>query len=128
MPLATPPEFYFDFGSPNAYLAHRVIPAIEQRTGASFRYVPVLLGGVFKATNTRSPAEAFAGIRNKLAYERLETERFVRRHGITAFNRNPPGWRASTPSTRSGPASNSHVATTPLMTSPANNPRPWTTV
>jgi len=82
-------EFHFDFGSPNAYLAHCVIPAIEQRTGASFRYVPVLLGGVFKATNNRSPGEAFAGIRNKLAYERLETERFLRRHGITAFTRNP---------------------------------------
>ena len=25
-------EFHFDFGSPNAYLAHRVIPAIEART------------------------------------------------------------------------------------------------
>ena len=40
-------------------------PAIEARTGARFRYVPVLLGGVFKATGNRSPAEAFAGIRNK---------------------------------------------------------------
>jgi 2-hydroxychromene-2-carboxylate isomerase len=82
-------EFHFDFGSPNAYLAHRVIPEIERRTGASFRYVPVLLGGVFKATNNRSPGEAFAGIRNKLEYERLETERFLRRHGITGFTRNP---------------------------------------
>ena len=82
-------EFHFDFGSPNAYLSHRVIPAIERRTGATFRYVPVLLGGVFKATNNRSPGEAFAGIRNKLEYERLETARFVRRHGITGFNRNP---------------------------------------
>jgi len=82
-------EFHFDFGSPNAYLSHRVIPEIERRTGAVFRYVPVLLGGVFKATNNRSPAEAFAGIRNKLEYERLETERFLRRHGITEFNRNP---------------------------------------
>src|SRR5580704_350738 len=82
-------EFHFDFGSPNAYLAHRVIPDIERRSGASFRYVPVLLGGVFKATGNRSPGEAFAGIRNKLEYERLETERFLRRHGITEFNRNP---------------------------------------
>ena len=82
-------EFHFDFGSPNAYLSHRVIPEIERRTGASFRYVPVLLGGVFKATNNRSPGEAFAGIRNKLEYDRLETERFVRRHGITGFTRNP---------------------------------------
>jgi 2-hydroxychromene-2-carboxylate isomerase len=82
-------EFHFDFGSPNAYLSHRVIPAIEQRTGARFRYVPVLLGGVFKATNNRSPGEAFAGIRHKLDYERLETQRFLRRHGITEFKRNP---------------------------------------
>lgn len=82
-------EFHFDFGSPNAYLAHRVIPAIEARTGATFRYVPVLLGGVFKATNNRSPAETLQGIRNKPEYERLETERFMRRHGITAFRRNP---------------------------------------
>jgi 2-hydroxychromene-2-carboxylate isomerase len=78
-------DFHFDFGSPNAYLAHRVIPAIEARTGARFRYVPVLLGGVFKATGNRSPVEAFAGIRNKLAYERLETERFIRRHRIEGF-------------------------------------------
>ncbi len=82
-------EFHFDFGSPNAYLSHRVIPHIERRTGATFRYVPVLLGGVFKATNNRSPAEAFAGIRNKLEYERLETTRFLRRHGITNYIRNP---------------------------------------
>jgi 2-hydroxychromene-2-carboxylate isomerase len=82
-------EFHFDFGSPNAYLAHRVIPAIAARTRAKFRYVPVLLGGVFKATNNRSPAEAFAGIRNKPAYERLETERFIRRHRIEGYVRNP---------------------------------------
>jgi 2-hydroxychromene-2-carboxylate isomerase len=82
-------EFHFDFGSPNAYLAHRVIPAIEARTGARFRYVPVLLGGVFKATGNRSPAESLQGIRNKPEYERLETERFIRRHGISSFRRNP---------------------------------------
>ena len=82
-------EFHFDFGSPNAYLAHLVIPEIEQRTGGKFEYVPVLLGGVYKLTGNRSPAEAFAGIRNKPEYERLETERFVARHGITSFRRNP---------------------------------------
>ncbi len=82
-------EFHFDFGSPNAYLAHRVIPEIEHRTGVKFDYVPVLLGGVFKLTGNRSPAEAFAGIRNKLEYERRETERFVARHHIADFRRNP---------------------------------------
>ncbi|HEX4196947.1 MAG TPA: 2-hydroxychromene-2-carboxylate isomerase [Caulobacteraceae bacterium] len=81
--------FYFDFGSPNAYLSHKVIPGIEARTGIKFRYVPVLLGGLFKLTGNRSPAEAFAGIKNKLAYEGLETQRFVRRHGLTAYRPNP---------------------------------------
>jgi len=82
-------EFHFDFGSPNAYLSHLVIPEIEQRTGVKFDYVPVLLGGVFKLTGNRSPAEAFAGIKNKPEYERLETERFLQRHGITNYRRNP---------------------------------------
>lgn len=82
-------EFYFDFGSPNAYLSHRVIPDIERRLGPVFEYKPALLGGVFKATGNRSPAEAFAAIPSKLAYERLETMRFVRRYGVTAFRNNP---------------------------------------
>lgn len=82
-------EFLFDFGSPNAYLSHLVIPGIEKRQGVKFDYVPVLLGGVFKMTGNRSPAEAYAGIKNKPAYHRLETERFVRQHGITRFKPNP---------------------------------------
>jgi len=82
-------EFHFDFGSPNAYLAHLVIPRVEERTGAKFEYVPILLGGVFKLTNNRSPAESMRGIKNRLEYEELERQRFVRRHGITAFTWNP---------------------------------------
>jgi len=81
-------EFLFDFGSPNAYLAHKVLPGIEARTGVAFTYVPILLGGVFKLTNNRSPAESLAGIRNRLEYEWLEMDRFVRRHGVR-FARNP---------------------------------------
>jgi len=82
-------EFHFDFGSPNAYLAHLVIPEIERRTGVALAYVPILLGGVFKLTHNRSPAESLAGIRNKPEYERLEMDRFLRRHGITRFRFNP---------------------------------------
>ena len=82
-------EFHFDFGSPNAYLSHLVIPEIERRTGAKFDYVPVLLGGIFKLTGNRSPGEAFAGIKNKPEYERLETARFIKRHGIDKFRPNP---------------------------------------
>jgi 2-hydroxychromene-2-carboxylate isomerase len=82
-------EFHFDFGSPNAYLAHLLIPDFERRSGAKFQYVPILLGGVFKLTNNRSPAEKMAGIKNRLEYERLEMQRFIRRHNITSFTFNP---------------------------------------
>ena len=82
-------EFYFDFGSPNAYLAHLVIPAIEARIGAAFSYVPILLGGVFKATNNVSPAVSLKGIANKPEYYALETRRFLKKHAITAYARNP---------------------------------------
>ena len=82
-------EFHFDFGSPNAYLAHLVIPAIEQRTGVAFTYVPVLLGGVFKATGNVSPAVSLQGIKNKGEYQALETRRFLAKHGITRFAMNP---------------------------------------
>ena len=54
-----------------------VIPALEQRTGAKFEYVPILLGGVFKLTNNRSPAETTRHVRNKLEYEQLEIDRFI---------------------------------------------------
>jgi 2-hydroxychromene-2-carboxylate isomerase len=82
-------EFHFDFGSPNAYLAHLVLPQVAARTGATVEYVPVLLGGVFKATNNVSPAVSLRGIRNKGEYVALETRRFIACHGITRFQRNP---------------------------------------
>ena len=82
-------EFQFDFGSPNAYLAELVLADIERRTGVKFEYVPVLLGGIYKATNNMSPAESLRGIRNKPEYQALETQRFIRRHNITKFRQNP---------------------------------------
>ncbi len=82
-------EFLFDFGSPNAYLSHLVIPAIEKRQDMKFEYLPVLLGGVYKLTNNRSPAESLAGIKNKPQYQQIETERFIRQHGIKSFRSNP---------------------------------------
>lgn len=81
--------FYYDFGSPNAYFSHKVIPAIEARTGAKFDYVPILLGGLFKITGNQSPMQAFGGIKNKLEYQQLETRRFINKHGLTAFTMNP---------------------------------------
>ena len=85
----TAPQFLFDFGSPNAFLSHEAIPAIEQRTGVKFEYVPVLLGGIFKATNNKSPAETLAGVKNKPEFNALETERFVKRFGVRPYAPNP---------------------------------------
>jgi 2-hydroxychromene-2-carboxylate isomerase len=83
------PQFMFDFGSPNAFLSHEAIPAIEARSGVKFEYVPVLLGGIFKATNNKSPAETLAGVKNKPAFHALETERFVKRFRVKPYVFNP---------------------------------------
>ncbi len=82
-------EFHYDFGSPNAYLVHKVIPAVSADTGIEFEYVPILLGGVFKATGNVSPAVSLQGVRNKPDYQRIETERFCRAHGIRPQVPNP---------------------------------------
>ena len=83
------PQFLFDFGSPNAFLSHEAIPAIEKRTRAKFEYVPVLLGGIFKATNNKSPAETLAGVKNKREFHAIETERFVKRFHVQPYVWNP---------------------------------------
>ena len=53
-------EFLFDFASPNVYLAYRALPPILERTGAKLDVTPCLLGGIFKATDNKSPIVAFA--------------------------------------------------------------------
>ena len=82
-------EFIFDFGSPNAYLAHKVLPEIAARTGASIVLLPCLLGGIFKLTGNQAPTTAFGAIKGKLDYEMLETRRFIEAHGLSAFRFNP---------------------------------------
>jgi 2-hydroxychromene-2-carboxylate isomerase len=83
------PQFRFDFGSPNAFLSHEAIPAIEKRIGVKFEYVPILLGGIFKATNNKSPAESLAGIKNKREFQAIETRRFIKRFGVKPYTWNP---------------------------------------
>ena len=83
------PQFLFDFGSPNAFLSHEAIPAVEKRTGVKFEYIPILLGGIFKATGNKSPAESLAGIKNKPEFQVVETERFVRRFAVKPYTPNP---------------------------------------
>jgi 2-hydroxychromene-2-carboxylate isomerase len=77
-------EFMFDFGSPASYLAYKRVPELAQRTGARVDYVPILLGGVFKATGNASPADIPA----KGRWMNADLARWAKRHG-TEFNRNP---------------------------------------
>lgn len=81
--------FLFDFASANAWFAYRALPPLLQRTGARLDIQPVLLGGIFKATGNQSPVSAFAHVKGKLDYERLEMARFAARHGLTRFRMNP---------------------------------------
>ncbi|CAD0187241.1 2-hydroxychromene-2-carboxylate isomerase [Ruegeria sp. THAF57] len=85
-------DFIYDFGSPNAYFCHKVVPQIEQRTGVKFNYIPCLLGGIFKATNNMAPAFAFSKIKGKLDYDRIEINRFVQKYDLTdyVFNKHFP--------------------------------------
>lgn len=82
-------DYYYDFGSPNAYFAHRVIPAFEARTGVKVTYVPILLGGVFKATGNQPPMMQNAGVPVKNDYMRMEIMRFQRIYGLSDFAFNP---------------------------------------
>ena len=82
-------EFIFDFGSPNAYLAWKALPAMLESSGAQLALTPALLGGIFKATGNQAPMTAFGGVKGKLDYERLEMQRFIVRHGLSAFRFNP---------------------------------------
>jgi 2-hydroxychromene-2-carboxylate isomerase len=82
-------EFYFDFGSPNAYMSYRVMPSLEQRLKTKVELKPALLGGIFKATGNQAPAISLAGIPAKAAYQRKESERFIARHCLNQFKFNP---------------------------------------
>ena len=77
-------EFYFDVGSPAAYLAWTQLPRIVQQAGSEIEYRPMLLGGVFQATGNRSPMEVPA----KGQYMQDDLQRFARRYGVP-FRHNP---------------------------------------
>ena len=82
-------DFYFDFASPNAYLSHKVIQKIKVSSDVEVNYIPVLLGGIFKATNNKPPMEQFFGVKNKNEYQNLEMQRFIERHELNDFKMNP---------------------------------------
>lgn len=82
-------DFIFDFGSPNAYLAWKLLPAIAARHAARVELLPCLLGGIFKATGNQAPTIAFGGIKGKIDYEMLEMRRFIASHNLSDFRFNP---------------------------------------
>ncbi|PKP98689.1 MAG: 2-hydroxychromene-2-carboxylate isomerase [Alphaproteobacteria bacterium HGW-Alphaproteobacteria-13] len=49
--MAARVEFFFDLSSPWTCLAFHNLPGVLARTGASARYRPILVGGVFNAVN-----------------------------------------------------------------------------
>jgi 2-hydroxychromene-2-carboxylate isomerase len=72
-------DFYFDFGSPTAYLAYQRLRQLESTYALTVNYKPMLLGGVFKATNNQSPAM----IPVKAVYmAKFDLPRFARRYGV----------------------------------------------
>ncbi len=82
-------EFIFDFASPNCWFAYRALPPMLALTGARLEITPALLGGIFKATNNQAPFVAFAQVKGKVDYERLEIRRFIEKHGLMQFRMNP---------------------------------------
>jgi 2-hydroxychromene-2-carboxylate isomerase len=71
-------EFLFDLGSPTTYLAYTQLPAICEQTDSQLIYIPILLGGVFKATGNASPATIPAKGRHMIQ----DLDRYARRYGV----------------------------------------------
>jgi 2-hydroxychromene-2-carboxylate isomerase len=81
-------EFVFDFASPNAYFVHKALPTYLADHDVEVRYVPALLGGIFKLTGNSAPMVAFADIKGKMEYEHLEISRFIKKHRLSNFRMN----------------------------------------
>ncbi|WP_170480556.1 2-hydroxychromene-2-carboxylate isomerase [Ruegeria arenilitoris] len=86
--MANKIEFLYDFCSPNAFLAYKVLPELARRNAVELRFTPILLGLVFKSTNNQNPFEAFSENRQKTAYLTHDLHRFARRRGLT-FHMSP---------------------------------------
>jgi len=71
-------DFYYDYGSPTAYLAWTQLPAICAKHGATLQYQPILLGGVFKGAGNQSPAMVEA--KGKWLFD--DVARYARHYGV----------------------------------------------
>ena len=81
-------DFIYDFASPNVYLMHKIMGQIEDRSGAKARYVPVLLGGIFRLTENTPPLVQFKDVKGKIEYNRRVMARFIEKYDIP-FQFNP---------------------------------------
>ena len=71
-------EFFFDVGSPTAYLAYTQLPGIAARRNAEIVWKHILLGGLFKAVGNQSPAF----LAPKSAWMASDLPRFASRYGV----------------------------------------------
>lgn len=78
-------DFYFDFGSPTAYLAYKRLQQLQDQYDLTIHYKPMLLGGVFKATGNSSPAFIPAKGQYMMMHD---LPRFQKRYGVD-FKHNP---------------------------------------
>ena len=76
--MAKTVDFYFDFGSPAAYLAYTQLPKLAAETGATVVMKPMLLGGVFQATGNRPPIS----VPLKGSYLFQDMNRYAKRYGV----------------------------------------------
>jgi len=118
-------EFFFDYGSPWSYIANARVPAVAERAQAELVYRPMLLGGVFKATGNRSPAENT--VESKRRYGAIDLQRWAKKAGVP-FQRNPhfpintlPLMRLAVAAQKSGVFPTFHDALWPAFWADARN-------
>ena len=73
-------HFYFDFGSPTAFLANARLRQLQQKYEVKINYNPVLLGGIFKATGNSSPVMVAAKGEYMLKHD---LPRYARKYGVS---------------------------------------------
>lgn len=73
-----PVDFWFEFSSPYGYIASQLVDGLEQRTGRSFTWRPMLLGPVFKVTG-QAP---LTSVPLKGEYSKKDFARSARLHGV----------------------------------------------
>ncbi len=83
--MSTSIDFYFDFGSPTAYLAYRRLHQLQSQYQCQINYHPVLLGGLFKATGNSSPVMVAAKATYMMSHD---LPRFVALYDVP-FKSNP---------------------------------------